>query len=238
MRTGIDSLPEEIFDIIFDFLIACRQHPFASSSAPCLNWHTPPKIADVTSARLVNRRFCASLTPILFDHVSFRGHHRRSSLILLAHQSKLSRLVRTLRLDISPHDLGHDWINEVHRYPPRERPLAYFDDLKSFLTPLLNRFQDVRTVHLTTTYTGLDLAGISRADLLFLCFATLCQIVRDAGLQALECVQLGVPYEGGYAGFFEDLGHRKQLEGLSENVRTASVKLSDWQDNFTIMHLI
>lgn len=123
----------------------------------------------------------------------------------------------------------------MHGYPVRERPLAYFDDLKAFLVPVLSHLPDIRTLHLTTTYNGLHLGGTSRGSLLFPCFKTLCQIIKDAQLSQLEEIQIGVPYEGGYAGFFKEPVHKELLESISENLRTASVKLSDWQDNFTLM---
>lgn len=70
------------------------------------------------------------------------------------------------------------------------------------------------------------------------CFECLCRIVTEARLLKLEEVQIGVPYEGGYAGFFQDQGMVGRAEGMSECLRSASVKLSDWQDNFTIMPIL
>lgn len=84
------------------------------------------------------------------------------------------------------------------------------------------------------------------------CFETLCAIIREARLPRLEVVQIGVPYEGGYAGFFQDKGCRRVLEGIKggcwdkDGVRQrevpkltkASVKLSDWYDNYTIMDFV
>lgn len=152
--------------------------------------------------------------------------------------SRLAPFIQTVRIEVAPQDFGREWSNEVHKYLIQERPVAYFDDLRAFLTPALNRLLNVKTLHLTTTYHGLDLGGTSRGDLLFPCFAMLCDIIRNAKLAALETVQVGVPYEGGYAGFFGDASHRKILEGVSENIQTGSVKLSDWQDNFTLMPLL
>lgn len=81
------------------------------------------------------------------------------------------------------------------------------------------------------------------------CFEALCAIIREARLPRLEIVQVGVPYEGGYAGFFQDKGSRRVLEGIKggcwerdgvrewevPRLRMASVKLSDWQGDFTVM---
>ena len=258
---GILDLPEELYDLvrhrsldtwksrswhwscgtlaltsyqIIDHLIACPQHPKASTSAPCLQWHANSKIREITGARRVNRDFCDRLSPIIFAHICFRGHHRHQNLLSIA-SSPLAPMVRTLRVEIAPQDFGRAWSDEVHGYPIGERALAYFDDLKAFLIPVLSRLSQVHTLHLTTTYHGLHLAGTSRGHLLFPCFATLCEIIRSARLTTLETVQIGVPYEGGYAGFFGDASHRKILEGVSDNIQTASVKLSDWQHNFTTM---
>ena len=215
-------------------MFQCPEHPWASRKAPCHNWHAPARIKEISPARLINRKFCSRLTPTFFNHVCCRGSNRRSNLTSLA-TSPLAANVETLRLDVAPRDFGPAWSNEVHGYPPRDRPWAYFDDLRVYLTPNLRHFHNVRTLHLTTTYSGLHLAGMSRGELLLPCFSTLCKIVRDARLPALECIQIGLPYEGGYAGFFKEPGHRKLLESISGNICSASVKLADWQDNFTIM---
>ena len=81
------------------------------------------------------------------------------------------------------------------------------------------------------------------------CFEALCVTIREARLSRLETVQIGVPYEGGYAGFFQAKTSRRMLEDIKSGceevdgeqereqprLRNASVKLSDWQDNYTIM---
>ncbi len=67
------------------------------------------------------------------------------------------------------------------------------------------------------------------------CLEALAGIVRDADMPALEELQIGIPFEGGYANFFRDPHHRTLLESVSKNIRTASVKLFDLLDNFTIM---
>lgn len=112
--------------------------------------------------------------------------------------------------------------------------------------------RELHTLYLTMTYSGLHLAGISRGQLLMPCFEALCAIIREARLPRLEVVQIGVPYEGGYAGFFQDKGCRRILEGIKggcwekdrarewevPKLRKASVKLCDWKDNYTIMDFI
>ena len=157
--------------------------------------------------------------------------------------------MKTLKIDVCPRDFGPTWSAEIHGFPAGDRARYYFDDLKRFLIPPLSRMRHLQTLYLTTTYEGLHLAGTSRGDLLMPCFETLCAIIREARLPWLEVVQVGVPYEGGYAGFFQNKGSRRVLEGIKggcwerngvrerevPRLRMASVKLSDWQDNYTIM---
>lgn len=138
-----------------------------------------------------------------------------------------------MTLALSPRDFGKAWAAEIHGFPARDRARYYLDDLAAWLGPHLPMFQELRILHISTTYDGLHLAGTSRGELLMPCFEALCGIIRNAGLPRLEELQIELPYEGGYAGFFQDTGHK--LVGVSDVLTTASVKLRDWQDNFTVM---
>lgn len=185
--------------------------------------------------RQVSRRFDRTLTPPLFTCIAFyHGPKRHAALTALADAPHLAEHIRTLRLACAPRDFGKDWADEIHGYPPRERARYYFDDLQAWLAPRLKRFPALRTLHLGTSYDGLHLAGTSRGELLMPCFDALCAIVRAARPFHLETVQVELPYEGGYpVGFFQETGAR--LGGVSESLVSASVKLRDWQDNYTIM---
>ena len=199
---------------------------------------------------MTNRYFNQKLTPSLFQNVSCKGGQRHENLVALSETPTLTRSIRTLRIEVSPKDFGPVWSDEIHGYPAGDRAHYFFDDLKRYLIPSLSRMSELHHLYVTTSYYGLYLAGISREKLLMPCFETLCTIIREAQLGRLETVQVGVPYEGGYAGFFQDEACRRAIEGLkgprlnlkdgfreltTSKLTKASVKLSDWHDNYTIM---
>lgn len=61
----------------------------------------------------------------------------------------------------------------------------------------------------------------------------------DAAFTGLEELQLGMPYEGGYAAFFGIGSTERNRESVRNAVkgdlRRASVKLFDWGGSFTVM---
>ncbi|KAL9050144.1 MAG: hypothetical protein Q9162_006815 [Coniocarpon cinnabarinum] len=243
------ALPDELFQDILEHLFSCNLHPNASIAAPCLAQHAPNQHQALTPLRLVNRFFDERLRPPIFRDISCKGKRRHENLPALSQSPQLASLVKTLKLDVCPRDFGPEWSEEIHGYPAGDRAEYYFDDLKKFLIPCLSQMQNIHTLYLATTYSGLHLAGKSRGDLLMPCFEALCDIVKEARLPMLEVIQVGVPYEGGYAGFFQNKGSKRVLEGIKggcaekdgvrewevPRLRMASVKLSDYEDNFTVM---
>lgn len=116
--------------------------------------------------------------------------------------------------------------------------LHYLEVLGMTLPDLLKRYKRVRVLHLTTTYDGVPGKRLPKLEVLPRCFETLCESIRKAELPELEEVILGVPYEGGYTNFFEDLEdkrYERALRRVGKGVRSASVKLFDQGGNFTTM---
>lgn len=143
-------------------------------------------------------------------------------------------------MDIAPQDLPgqSQRVNNNALVAVDKKLLHYFEVLRIFLKPLLARFGDIRVLHITSTYNGIVEQRISKNDAMDACLEALCKGVRSAKLKHLEELTLGVPYEGGYTTFFEDLDNKKYsclLRRCGRNLRTASVKLFDHQHNFTTM---
>ena len=154
--------------------------------------------------------------------------------------TRFAPLVRTLRVEISPRDFHPRMLcafNAQSRpeVPAEVRLAHYFETVRHWLAPALRKFVNVRTLHLTTTYDGMKMDLISKNELMIPCFETLCNVVRKAELSKLEELQLGLPYYGGYGDFFQLGSHRRTLKNVSKSIRTATIKLYDYHDNFTIM---
>lgn len=122
--------------------------------------------------------------------------------------------------------------------PADKKLLHYFEVLKIFLKPLLKRFEQVRVLHITSTYEGILEKRIPKNEAMDPCLEGLCKGVKHAKMPQLEELVLGVPYEGGYTNFFEDVDDKKYtrlLGNCGRNLRSASVKLFDSSGNFTTM---
>jgi len=116
--------------------------------------------------------------------------------------------------------------------------MHYFEVLQIVLVPLLKRFRALQVLHITTSYNGVPDKRLPVHEVLPHCFDALVESVRRAQLDQLEKIELGIPYEGGWTNFFEDLEDSRYKIGLrkcGKNVRSASVKLFDHQGNFTTM---
>lgn len=129
-------------------------------------------------------------------------------------------------------------VTQAVNIPAAKKLLHYFEVLPEVLGPLLRHYTRLKELHLTTTYDGLIEKRLPKSELLPQCFDALCVCVRRASLNDLEDVMLGMPYEGGYANFFEDIDSPKYklgLKNLGKRLKSAAIKLHDHQGNFTKM---
>jgi len=191
--------------------------------------------------RLVNRSFHTRLTPILFYHMTCRApKHRHRMLIHFSNKPHLTPLIKVLRFDIDPADLGGRMrrVTQQLGVSAYSKLMHYFEVLRIVLVPLLKKFTALQTLHVTTFYDGIPEKRLPKLEVLPHCFDALVDSIRRAQLEDLEEVTLGMPYEGGWTNFFEDLEDSRYKTGLRKcgrNIRTASVKLFDHQGNFTTM---
>lgn len=129
-------------------------------------------------------------------------------------------------------------VTQAVNIPAAKKLLHYFEVLPEILGPMLRQYTRLNTLHLTTTYEGLIEKRLPKSELLPQCFDALCASVRRAALNEMEDVMLGMPYEGGYANFFEGLDDPKfkmGLKNLGKGLKSAAIKLYDHQGNFTRM---
>jgi hypothetical protein len=161
-------------------------------------------------------------------------------LLHFSNKPHLTPLIKVLRFEIAPADLGGR-LRRVTQNPllaPDAKLRHYFEVLRVLLGPVLKKFHALQTLHITTSYDGMTEKRLPKLEVLPLCFDTLVESVRRAELASLEDITLGMPYEGGWTNFFEDLEDSRYERGLrrcGKNVRRASVKLYDHQGGFTTM---
>jgi len=211
-------LPPEIIDMILDRL-------------PIYRDHEPPGAQSLLPLRLVSHAFTVRLTPALFHHVRLRAVDLRATSTPLRHLADTPHLAARARV------LSIDG------------PADGLDDL----APYLSRFVNVHTLHLTMTHPTSRVlppafapvvhpfATMMRDSLVVLQaqLRQLVETVREAQLAQLEIMLLGLPYDGGYAGFFQDIEWAgAAFRDVAKGLRRGSVKLADRQRNYTIMPVL